>query len=484
MSPAILTPKIGNAAKWSTVTEILAKLITPITNIILARILAPDAFGVITIVVMIVSFAEMLTDAGFQKYIVQHEFSNSEEKKKAANVAFWTSLFVATLLYAFIFVFRHPLAVGVGNPGLGNVIAVAAIQIPVYAFSSVQIALNRRDFHFKTLFLVRMIVVSVPLVITLPLAFGGYGYWSIIVGTIFGSVSSALIFLLVSEWKPSFSYSISLFRQMFAFSGWTLLESMAIWLTSWIDVFIIGSFLSEYYVGLYKTSLNMVDALLAIITASMNPVLFSALSRLQNDHDSFTVMFLGAQKLLAFLVFPIGVGLFLYRDFATSIIFGPQWTEASMILGIWALSSAVRLVMVSIFSEVYRSKGRPKISLFLQIIDLLIIIPTCLISLQFGFWELVYARAFIRIDLIIPGLLVMSTIFGISAISILRNVAKPLVCTLIMVIAALVLQSVSDLPVWSAISIALCVLVYIGTIFYVDQGMFVTAKKIIISKEM
>ncbi|MFD1861995.1 lipopolysaccharide biosynthesis protein [Planococcus chinensis] len=484
MSQNSMSSKIGHAAKWSTFTEVAAKLVTPVTNIILARLLAPEAFGIITIVVMVVSFAEMFTDAGFQKYLVQHEFSDTEEKEKTANVAFWTSLFISLVIYAFIFIFRHQLAAAVGNPALGNVIAFAAMQIPIYAFSSVQIALNRRDYNFKLLFLVRIVIVTIPLFVTLPLAFFGYGYWSIIIGTISGSISSAIIFMRISEWKPSFFYSFSLFKTMFSFSSWTLLEATAIWLTAWVDVFIIGSFLSEYFVGLYRTSLNMVESLFALITASMNPVLFSALSRLQNDHYKFTAMFLSAQRLLAFLVFPIGMGLFLYRDFATSIMLGPKWTEASTILGLWALTSAIRLVMVSIFSEVYRSMGRPKISLFLQTIDLLIIIPVCLISLQVGFWELVYARAFVRLDLIIPGLFVMSIIFKISAHRILKNVIKPLICTLIMSAVALLLQSISDLPVWSAISIALCILVYFLALFYVDKGTVIAAKKVIVSKEV
>lgn len=482
MSQSLLTSKIGNAARWSTFTEVSAKLIAPITTVILARLLAPEAFGVITIVAMIVSFAEMFTDAGFQKFLIQHEFEDEEEKGKTANVAFWTSLFISILLYIFIFIFRHSLAVAVGNPGLGNVIAIAALQIPITSFSAVQTGLNRRDYNFKLLFIVRISMAIIPLIITVPLAFLGFSFWSIIIGTLGNSLCTAIIFLLLSEWKPSFFYSTVLLKKMFAFSSWTLLEAIAIWLTVWVDIFIIGSFLNEYYIGLYKTSLNMVEALLGIVTASMHPVLFSALSRLQNNHGDFTAMFLGAQKLLAFLVFPMGMGLYLYQDFITSIIFGPQWTEASTILGIWSVSTAIRLVMVNAFSSVYRSKGKPKISFFLQSLDLLIIIPTCLISLQFGFWEFVYARTFMRFDLIIPGLIVMNIVIGISAISILKNLMKPLYCTLIMAMFALALKSFSDMPLWSATSIVLCMGVYFIALFYIDKGIVVSAKKIIVSK--
>src|SRR5699024_12139480 len=87
--------KIANATKWSSITQIIAKIITPLTNMILARILAPEVFGVIATITMIVSFAEMFIDSGFQKYLVQHEFKNEEDKNNSSNVVYWINLTLA-----------------------------------------------------------------------------------------------------------------------------------------------------------------------------------------------------------------------------------------------------------------------------------------------------------------------------------------------------------------------------------------------------
>ena len=73
-----LNEKSGRALAWSSITEIIAKLIVPIVNIILARLLAPEAFGAVATITMVITFAEVFTDAGFQKYIVQHEFEDEE----------------------------------------------------------------------------------------------------------------------------------------------------------------------------------------------------------------------------------------------------------------------------------------------------------------------------------------------------------------------------------------------------------------------
>ena len=74
-----LNKKIVTATKWSSVTEIAAKLVAPVTTMLLARILTPDAFGVLVTVMMVISFAEIFTDAGFQKFLIQHEFESDEQ---------------------------------------------------------------------------------------------------------------------------------------------------------------------------------------------------------------------------------------------------------------------------------------------------------------------------------------------------------------------------------------------------------------------
>ncbi len=144
--------KIVNATKWSSITEIAAKIVSPVTNMILARIISPEAFGVVATITMIMSFADMFTDAGFQKYLVQHEFKDENEKFENANVAFWTNLGISIFLWVIIIIFRDYISKLVGNPGLGNVIAIACVQLLLTSFSSIQMALYRRDFDFKTLF--------------------------------------------------------------------------------------------------------------------------------------------------------------------------------------------------------------------------------------------------------------------------------------------------------------------------------------------
>lgn len=462
MGNEVLKNNFINATKWSTITEVVAKLINPITNMILARILAPEAFGVIATVTMVISFADMFTDAGFQKYLIQHEFKSQEEKFRNADVAFWTNFAISIFLWFLIIVFRNPIANLVGNPGLGNVIAIASVQLLLTSFSSIQMALYKRKFDFKTLFIVRIISVIIPFAITIPLALLGFSYWSLIIGSIIIQLSNAVILTIKSQWKPHFFYSLDVLKDMISFSIWSLIEAISIWFTAWIDMFIIGSSLNQYYLGIYKTSISMVNALMAIIASSIIPVLFSALSRLQDNNKEFNKLYFKTQRAVSLLVFPLGIGVYLYSNIATEILLGNKWIEASEVIGIWALTSSIVVVLSNLCSEVYRAKGRPKLSFLSQVLHLIVLVPVCIISSHYGFRTLVYSRALVRFEGVLINFIIMKIAFKFSIGSVIKNVMSTGISALCMGGIGILLKLIGHGLMWDIFSIIICALSYVG----------------------
>ncbi|RXT03670.1 lipopolysaccharide biosynthesis protein [Ammoniphilus sp. CFH 90114] len=464
-----LNSKIINAAKWSTITSTISKLITPITTMILARILTPEAFGVIATVTMIISFADMFADAGFQKYLIQQDFKNNKIKFRYANVAFWTNLTISFLIWLLISIFSEQIATFAGNPGLGKVIVIAGISLPLTSFSSIQMALYRRSFDFKTLFYVKLFGICIPFFVTIPLALYGLSYWSIIIGTICGSLSNAIILTIKSEWKPTAFYSFMMLKKMFSFSFWSLLETISIWFTSWVDIFIISSLLNSYYLGIYKTSINMVNGILGLVAGSIATVLFSALSRLKDNENSFNETLFKFQKYVSIFLLPMGVGIFIYRDTITYILLGSQWAEASLLIGLWGLINSSSIVFSYLSSEVYRSKGLPKISLLAQLLHIIAIIPTCYISMKYGFNTLVIARSLIGLQFVLVHFLLLYMIFKISPLKMIKNIFPIIFCSALMGLFAELIQMVSNKIYWNVVSIGLCIVFYFMIILLIPS---------------
>lgn len=457
-----LNSKVRTATKWSSITELAAKLVAPISTMVLARVLTPEAFGVLVTATMVISFAEIFTDAGFQKYLVQHEFNSDEDLYKSTNVAFWSNLIMSVLLLGIIMIFSEQIAELVGNKGYGLVISVSSICIPLAAFSSIQMALYKRKFDFKTLFYVRLVGVAIPIVVTIPLAFALRSYWALIIGMIALNLSNAIILTWKSEWKPRPWYKWTVFKEMFSFTFWSMLEAISIWLTSYIDIFLVGKLLNDYYLGIYRTSMTTVGQFISIITAATTPVLFSSLSRLQNDTEGFKQMFFKFQKLVGLLVIPLGAGIYIFRNVITEILLGSQWGEAAFFIGIWALTSALTIVLAHYSSECYRALGRPKISVIVQVSHIIVLVPIILWAIPHGFRFLCEARALVRFELIIANMIFMALLVKIYPIPMIRNILPSILGGL--AIIGIGYFFTSSGIIITLISMVISIIVYIGIV--------------------
>lgn len=474
-----LKVQIISATKWSSITEIASRLVTPISTMVLARVLTPEAFGVMVTATMVISFAEIFTDAGFQKYIVQHDFEDKASLYISTNVAFWSNLILSLILWLGIVVFSEQIADIVGNKGYGNVIAISCICIPLAAFSSIQMALYKRHFDFKTLFIVRLFGILIPIVITIPLAFLLKNYWALIIGMIALNLSNAIILTVKSEWKPKFKYDTRHFKDMFSFSVWSMLEAITIWFTSYIDIFFVGKMLNDYYLGIYRTSMSTVGQIVGIITAATTPVLFASLSRLQSDSEGFNRIFFRFQKMVGILIVPLGVGIYIFRNLITEILLGNQWNEAAFFIGIWALTSSVTIVLAHYSSECYRAKGRPKLSVFVQISQIAFLIPIVLWAIPHGFRFLCEARALVRFELILANMICMALFIKISPISMIRNIFPSLIAGSAMLIIRILIPSENLLPTLAAILISGIVYISIIMMFPVERNIILNLKTIL-----
>ena len=462
-----LNKKSGKAALWSTITEIIAKLITPIVNIVLARLLAPEAFGAVATITMVITFAEIFTDAGFQKYIVQHEFDSEESLNESTNVAFITNLSVSVLLVAIIVIFRNQIANLVGSPELGSAISVASFVIILVAFSSIQMARFKRDLDFKTLFFVRIGSSLIPLLVTVPLAFALRNFWALVIGNIAVNLFNAVALTVKSKWKPKPFYSFVIFKKMFSFTAWTMLESVLIWLTLNIDIFIVGNALSNYYLGIYKTSMTTVNSYMGIITASIVPVMFSTLSRYQNDDDNFRLTFWKFQKYMSILIIPMSVGIFVFSELVTDILLGPQWSEASGFVGMWGLMSGFTILFSNLASEVYRSKGNPKLSMLSQAIHIAFLVPAVLLTVNMSFEILYTARALIRIQFVLWSIIILRAVYKFSIKKMLKNLAPAAISAVVMGAIGYLISDIVSSIWWQLLCVLICIVVYFTVLFAV-----------------
>ena len=247
---------------------------------------------------------------------------------------------------------------------------------------------------------------------------------------------------------------------MLSFSAWNLCETLSIWFAGQANIFIVARVLDTYYLGLYRTGMTTINSYMALFTSAITPVLFSSLSRVQNDTDKFMQIFNRFQKLLSLVVIPMGVGIFINRQIAVQILLGSTWEEVTDFMGLWALVSSLTIAFSNMASEVYRSKGMPKISFYIQVAYLAIYIPTIYISAKIGFESLCIVSCMVRLIPVVADLIVLNCLFKISIKNVIDNVSSVFFATGIMTLASWLSHGPTGSVIRQFANIILCILVY------------------------
>lgn len=464
-----LESKVVTATKWSALTEIASKLISPVAGMILARLLTPEAYGAVATTTIIISFAELFTDAGFQKYIIQHDFTDDDDRDKSINVAFWTNLVMSLIIWGIIIAFRYPIASLVGSPGLETAIVVACAAIPIAAFSSFQKASFRKNLNFKIPFIAKMVSLGLTFFVTIPLAIWFRSYWALIISQILGGIFSAVFYSIHSDWKPSFFFDFKLLRQMFSFCSWIFIDRILSWTNNYLDLFIAGRKFDQHTLGIYKTSISRTTNMLGVISKSFIPILLPTFSKLQNDIPELRNTILKLQKRLSALVMPIGFTIFLYSDLITKIYLGSQWTEAAPLIGLWGLIQTFYLIINQFCSNTYTAINKPHISVIISSLVVFATIPTILISSRYGFQTMFIARSLVKLWQLLLHLISIYFLIRLSPFRIIGNILPELIGCGIMTAITYSLSPICDTIVLQLASMAICFVAYFGFLFAIKN---------------
>ena len=321
-----------------------------------------------------------------------------------------------------------------------------------------------------------MITIITPLFVSIPMALAGFDYWSLIAGLLVAQLFTAIALCVRQEKLISIYFSYPIFRNMFSFSAWSLAEAFSIWLTAWVDTFIISHFLNAYYLGVYKMPTAIVTTVMAVATSSMAPVLFSALSRHQHNKEEFEKTFLTFQRYMALFLVPLGVGMFVYQDFIVQILLGPQWKLAGIVLGSWALSSSLVTAISYLISEAFRAKGMPNISFLAQMLHLIVLIPVIYICVQYDFTTFVYARSIVRIQMIGVLLYLLAVYVKMNAWSVIFNIKAYIITSAIVGIGSYALLHVYNSMIWTIFCICVSLISYLVVLYLFPTERVVLAK--------
>ena len=394
---------LTHALKWSFLSELASKLVQPVVFVVLARLLTPEDFGVMSAALMVMAFSQIFWEAGMGKALIQRQ----TDVETAANVAFWVNLGLSVIIAGLLYIAAKPIAqTFFQDLRVTAVIQVMTFQVFLGALGSVQTAQLQKEMAFKKLFWVRLVTVSLPGLASMPLAWQGMGYWALVVGTLVGQVAQVAMLWRVSLWRPSWAFRIPVAKEMGRFGAWVGLSGLLAWFYAWVDALIVGMYLGSHDLGLYRTGNQFSTMVFALLLSPIAPVLYSHLSRMNGDRDKIRMAAEKLIRVLIIIVVPVAVILFSVSGSLDAVLFGDKWKGVGLVIGVMALMHGFSWI-VGMNGEFYRAMGKPKYETIVTGGALLAYLAGYLYSIGYGFECFVWTRLFLALLVLMLHLFVL-----------------------------------------------------------------------------
>lgn len=476
--------KANRSFKWTTIAEVAAKIMAPIINMVLARFIAPEIFGIVASISIIVSFAELFSEGGFSRFIVQKEFEKDDSLKKYSGTANISTIAISILIFFIILFFRNNLSKVVGASGYEYYLVLAAVQIPAFGFCSIQTAVAKRKFEFKKLSIVRILVVVLRLAVSLIFALANRPIEALVLGTVIPAVAQSLILIIMYRKDVSFRFSFTKLREMFTLSILFLGESFVSWLSTSIGTFLIVYYFDQTTNGLYKNAFSTVSGIVAIVVAIYSSIMVSLLSRTQNDRATFSKIILKYQKIISFITIPMGFGIFFYKDFLTSVFFGSGWEDAAIIVGLFGIGLSFNASLTIFIMTAFTSLGKPIWNILINAITTIGVILSFVLFAKYGFTYFMISRICVFFIVGLCSMLLMFLVLKTNPLPMLYNLFIPFALSLPMSAFAVFQQNVKSGLVFNAIGIISCIIIYFVEFYFSKPDSFKDFLKLALGREI
>lgn len=413
--------KASSSIKWTTIGEIAAKAIVPITNMVLARLLSPEIFGLAASITVITNFASIVSESGFSQYILQQKFASEKNKNESSGTATVVSFFLSLLIFLIICLFSRPFSYFVGAPGYESILIFASSQIPFFAVTSIQIALYRRDFKFGLLAFVRVSSCVAQLAVSVAFALMGLGVWSIPAGNFASLLCQFLLMVIFRRRSFCINFSLRALKNMWACSGMFLISALVVWADSSINVLFASHFLGQTESGYIKNGFSTASGIISLLTAIYSPVLISFLAKLDSKDKTYSLIFNKYQKALSSIFIPLGIGMFVYQLFLSVVFFGNGWEPAAIALGCMGLVGCIRVASGNFVMTAWTAEGKPFWIFLSDLISSVLLILSWIFTRGLEFQTIVIIVSFAYLPTNFFCLSLCKKTLNISAMLIVRN---------------------------------------------------------------
>lgn len=455
-----LKQKTVSGIGWSVSTRIASQLLNFLITVLLVRMLTPQDFGLIGMIVIFTGFASLFSELGFGAAIIQYK--NLEERHLSS--IFWLNVVAGLLIMGILMISSPLIAAFYNEPRLMPLTMVISVNFFIGPFNIVQNAILKREMNFRLLGVIETASFLLAGSVAIALAVAGFGVWSLVWQSLLMTSSSVLIMWVLSDWRPKLQCQKKAIQELLKFSSNLLgFNIYNYWIRN-ADNLLIGKFVGTAGLGIYSRAYSMMLLPLREVTSVVSRVMFPALSRIQDDKLRVKSIYLQVNRIIGLITMPVMCGLFVVAEPFVITLYGPKWEAVTPILKILCIVGVAQPI-TSTTGLIYQSQGRTDWMLRWGIASGIVTICSFLIGIRWGVMGVAIAYAIRSYVLLYPSIVIPGRLIGMSFMEFIKNVSGIFFSSLLMALLVwcIGLTLPSHWPHWSYLAIQ----VPIGAIIYI-----------------
>ncbi|PKM68162.1 MAG: flippase [Firmicutes bacterium HGW-Firmicutes-2] len=334
-----------------------------VVQIVLARLLLPEEYGIIAIVMVFILLANVFVQSGFNTALIQKK----EVDEVDFSSVFYLSLAVSAFLYVIIYFAAPFIANFYDQPLLIPVIRVLSITLFIGALNSIQNAFISRHMLFKRLFVSSIGSVIVSGIVGIVAAYNGLGVWALVAQHLTNQLTIAFILWFTVKWRPHLIFSLKRVKVLFNYASKLMASALIETLYNDLSTLIIARMYTPAMLGFLNRGRQFPELIVTNINGSIQSVMLPALSAHQDDKKRVKEMMRRAIVSSSFLVFPMMIGLAVVAEPMVEVVLTDKWLPAVPFLQIACLTLALMPIHTANLQAI-NAMGRSDIFLRLEVI--------------------------------------------------------------------------------------------------------------------
>lgn len=433
---ASITSRLATASAWITGAKFVSNALGALSTIVLARLLAPEDFGIVALASSFIAIAASVTELSLGEALINVRDPTHEHFHSVWSLSALRSAALGIVLA----VLARPVAHLSGDMRLENVLYVLCFGLAISGMKNPRMAMLERELIFKQSLILTISTNIITILTSFAIAFVYRTYWAIVVGGVLGQVVQVAASYWIAPYRPRLHWSRA--RELWRFSLWLTLSELVATLNYRADQLIVGGLLGKIELGFYTVGGRIAQTPGREVVAPLTATLFPAFSLIRDDPARLRQSYVRAQTLVTFVALPVTVMVAVFAAPTVAFLMTERWRGAVFVIQTVAVSTAFE-TLGSLVTPLAMAVGQTQIVFRRNVLKFMLRIPMILGGLLAGgLVGLLIGRSIAGILGVLIDMVQVRKIAGLGIVRQLNVNARCFCAATVMAVCGLALQEV------------------------------------------